>query len=60
MGLFWSHNSGRGFCRVTRVDWKLGFIILFYFIFGVIIIVIKLGPGVDPTKGPGLGFHGST
>ena len=23
-------------------------------------IVIKPGPGVDPAKGPGLGFHGST
>jgi hypothetical protein len=23
-------------------------------------IVIKPGPGVDPTKGPGPGFHGST
>jgi hypothetical protein len=24
------------------------------------IIVIKPGPGVDPAKGPGPGFHGST
>ena len=23
-------------------------------------IVIKAGPGVDPAKGPGPGFHGST
>jgi len=23
-------------------------------------IVIKPGPGVDPAKGPGPGFHGST
>jgi len=23
-------------------------------------IVIKPGPGVDPVKGPGSGFHGST
>jgi hypothetical protein len=27
---------------------------------GVIAIVIKPGPGVDPAKGPGSGFHGST
>ena len=26
----------------------------------VFTIVIKLGPGVDPAKGPGPGFHGST
>jgi len=24
------------------------------------VIVIKPDPGVDPAKGPGLGFHGST
>jgi len=27
---------------------------------GVLSIVIKPGPGVDPAKGPGPGFHGST
>ena len=26
----------------------------------VVTIVIKPGSGVDPAKGPGLGFHGST
>jgi len=29
-------------------------------VWGIAPIVIKPGPGVDPAKGPGPGFHGST
>jgi hypothetical protein len=28
--------------------------------FAIVIIVIKPGPGIDPVKGPGPGFYGST